>query len=135
MSTKCFWCNGTGITPDDEYGRKKGDQCRDCKGSGFDTIYKDDLVCPHCGHAHSDSWELSDDDSSFECHSCSAKFQYETERSRTFTSWRTPCLDDPKNHQWSEMDFYKDKRKDNKAYAKCEKCREYKWIAIEELNK
>lgn len=26
--------------------------------SDFDTDYTDEVVCPHCGHVHTDSWEI-----------------------------------------------------------------------------
>ena len=39
--------------------------------------YQPELVCPHCGHKHSDSWDLSADDGTYECESCEEEFTYE----------------------------------------------------------
>lgn len=39
--------------------------------------WTDELVCPHCGHVHSDSWEMNSGDEGdwdMECHECDETF-------------------------------------------------------------
>lgn len=50
-----------------------------------------EVVCPHCGHEHSDSWEIGhhSDSSSveMECHECEKKFSFERETDVTYNSF------------------------------------------------
>ena len=39
--------------------------------------YTSEIVCPYCGHEHSDSWELNHDSGEFECYECEKEFHYE----------------------------------------------------------
>ena len=58
-----------------------------------DTKYTDMLVCPCCGHKHSDCAEIEDAEVSsqlFDCEECGTTFRYETETRRTFSSWPEP---------------------------------------------
>lgn len=43
----------------------------------IDHEYTDEVVCPYCGYEHSDSWEFSEYDDEFECHSCEKHFVME----------------------------------------------------------
>lgn len=46
-----------------------------------------DLICPFCGHRHMDSWELDDgSEHEYECASCGALLEYDTEVIRTITA-------------------------------------------------
>lgn len=53
-----------------------------------DTDYTDEVVCPHCGYEHSDSWEMSE--GHHECGDCCRPFEitqnvevtYSTEKSK-----------------------------------------------------
>ena len=60
------------------------------KDAEIDTEYTDDLVCPHCGHADSDSWEHyldSDGETAFTCcEYCGLSFKYTQHISMSFTS-------------------------------------------------
>ena len=38
-----------------------------------DTYYEDDVTCPHCGHKHSDSWEM--DGGKYDCSHCENEFE------------------------------------------------------------
>lgn len=43
----------------------------------IDHEWTNELVCPHCGYEHSDSWELNDGDEGdwdHECHDCQKTF-------------------------------------------------------------
>lgn len=51
----------------------------DCEGTN-------EIVCPHCGYEHRDSWELERDDGDTECHSCEKPFQYSRLTSVTYSS-------------------------------------------------
>jgi uncharacterized Zn-finger protein len=35
-----------------------------------------EIVCPYCGHVHTDSWERGDDDGEIECYECEREFRY-----------------------------------------------------------
>ena len=52
----------------------------------IDHILTSEVVCPYCGHVHSDSWELPDYDDSFECYECGKKFYYGREVEVTYSS-------------------------------------------------
>ena len=39
-----------------------------------DTSCTDEVVCPHCGYEHSDSWECSDHEEGYVCDDCGHKF-------------------------------------------------------------
>lgn len=52
--------------------------------------FESDVVCPYCGHTHSDSWECDDDDE-FVCNNCNRPFKMEVHTEITYTS--TPHLD------------------------------------------
>ena len=38
-----------------------------------DTSYTREVVCPHCGHEHMDSWEM--DDGEYSCSDCDNEFE------------------------------------------------------------
>lgn len=61
------------------------------------------MVCPECGYIEEDSWELPDDEDSFECRDCGLKFSYESYTQKTFTSKKTPCANDQAPHDWVDM--------------------------------
>lgn len=44
---------------------------------GFEHEYTQEVVCPYCGYEHSDSWEMSDDETDRECPDCEKIFDYE----------------------------------------------------------
>lgn len=39
----------------------------------IDHEYTDEIVCPHCGYEHSDSWEYEEDGEE-DCHECGKPF-------------------------------------------------------------
>ena len=56
--------------------------CSPCHGqrvekrvAGFDgdTDFTEEIICPHCGHRPSDSWEMSDGE--HECGDCERRFE------------------------------------------------------------
>lgn len=61
--------------------------------------HTDDAICPYCGRAHQDIWELGD---SYErdCNSCGRTFLVERHVSITYSTKRVPCVDD--KHSYSD---------------------------------
>jgi DNA-directed RNA polymerase subunit RPC12/RpoP len=50
-----------------------------------------EIVCPHCGYEHGDSWEQSSDSGEFECNECEVTFFFERHTDVTYnTSPLTP---------------------------------------------
>ncbi len=43
----------------------------------IDSTYTQEIVCPHCGHEHCNSWELSHDSGEMDCCDCGKEFHYE----------------------------------------------------------
>ncbi len=41
----------------------------------IDHEYTREIVCPHCGHEHGDSWERGDEETT-KCHDCGKSFSY-----------------------------------------------------------
>ena len=56
--------------------------------------YTDDIVCPHCGYAQGDSWEISGNEDGkcgeVECAKCNKTFYYECYVSVTYTTEKKP---------------------------------------------
>lgn len=44
----------------------------------IDTQRTDEIVCPHCGHEHSASWEFGES-GTVECYACEKEFYFEAE--------------------------------------------------------
>jgi len=53
-------------------------------------LYSQDMVCPYCGHAQSDSWEFDRDDGEAECGDCDRTFRYSRYVEITFST--TPII-------------------------------------------
>lgn len=51
-----------------------------------DMLYEDEITCPYCGDEHSDSWEMADDDSHYECGTCGGIFSYQRDVEVTYNS-------------------------------------------------
>ena len=43
--------------------------------AGFDHEYTDEVVCPHCGYEHGDSWDMRDGEQ--DCSECGKPFVME----------------------------------------------------------
>ena len=56
----------------------------------IDCSYTDEIVCPHCEHAHCDSWEFfgstADHASGCECEACGREFDATREMSITYST-------------------------------------------------
>jgi len=50
--------------------------------------YTRNIICPHCGYEHMDSWECGDSDDEFQCHHCEKTFGFEREVTVTYTSYK-----------------------------------------------
>lgn len=49
-----------------------------------DTEFTDQVTCPHCGHVHGDSWEMSEGEHA--CHNCELTFEIERHVEVTYTT-------------------------------------------------
>ena len=58
--------------------------------------YTDEVVCPHCGYEHTDSWDRPDSDED-ECGECGKPFQY----SRSTTVKYSTAPIDPKDYRYA----------------------------------
>lgn len=54
------------------------------KDEGFDHEYTDEVVCPHCGYEHSDSWEMGETE--HDCPDCKKAFSLSRNVSVTYTT-------------------------------------------------
>ena len=117
------WCGGTGIEPDGIFTKNEdiGKVCTSCKGTGIESDGTYDLVCPYCGEEESDSWECGDSDDDHVCGHCGKHFKYETEHTRTFSSFRVPCLNG-EEHEWKKIS---DNRYPDGRY--CPACTKYEY--------
>lgn len=63
--------------------------------------YEDDLICPYCGYADHDAFELSDDDGETTCGRCGAEIHYTRNVEITYS---TDGVKPPKvvNGKWME---------------------------------
>jgi transcription elongation factor Elf1 len=55
----------------------------------IDTDYTDEVVCPHCGHEHSDSWEYNlteQDYGALECAECGEMFEATLNKSISYST-------------------------------------------------
>ena len=53
-----------------------------------ETDYTSEIVCPHCGYVHSDSWEAPDEDDEYQCGECLKTFAFRREIDVNYTSWK-----------------------------------------------
>ena len=54
----------------------------------IDTSRKDDIICPHCGHTYTESWEVADynNEGEQDCAECGKKFYWVEHRVVTYTT-------------------------------------------------
>lgn len=52
--------------------------------------FTDEVVCPHCGHEHSDSWDFFSDSNTIEieCDRCEKEFGCERDFTTTYNTWK-----------------------------------------------
>lgn len=57
--------------------------------SDFDCRNTDEIVCPHCGYIHSDSWDFFGNTNTIEveCSECEKSFECEREFETHYTTW------------------------------------------------
>lgn len=90
--------------------------------SEISHVLTDDLVCPYCGHAQSDSWECGESSEEYHCGECHKKFSYETETYRTFTSRKVDCLNGAE-HDWKKLTY-----PDYPDAKRCRSCHRTSWL-------
>jgi len=66
--------------------------------------YTKEIVCPHCGHEFSDSWEYDEESGEIECYECGLKFDYSRNVSVDYSTW-FECPDVGKEHDWGEWSY------------------------------
>jgi transposase-like protein len=54
----------------------------------IDCDNTDEIVCPHCGYTHGDSWDISADRDEMQCHSCYKEFTFERIVSVSYCTWK-----------------------------------------------
>lgn len=55
----------------------------------FDHNMTAEIICPHCGYEHGDSWELHGEDGVQECVSCKKEFEWERFVEVTYSTEKT----------------------------------------------
>jgi uncharacterized Zn-finger protein len=127
---KCISCGGTGKTPDWLLKASEGsEKCLSCNGSGFDTSYKDQIVCPYCGkdNAPDDFYDSGE----FQCGYCDKIFHVEINHSVDYSSTKVECLNDESLHQWKHETWYNEgKPRDGKYYCRCKGCNKLAWVEL-----
>ena len=48
-----------------------------------------EIVCPHCGHKHADSWEQEPDEADMDCGRCEKEFNYNRTVTVDYTTYKT----------------------------------------------
>jgi DNA-directed RNA polymerase subunit RPC12/RpoP len=90
----------------------------------------DEIVCPHCGHEMSDSWEYLDGNrtkGSADCGECEKTFKWEAEYSVTYTTETCACL----NGTPCVMELEKfNSREGEYEYHRCKECGEGKFTDL-----
>ncbi len=125
---KCKSCNGTGIAHEFLWNISK--ECSSCDATGFDKNYKDEIVCPYCGHSNSTD-EFYESNNS-ECSGCEKKFYVEVNHSVDYSTARVDCLNDESLHKWKHEVWYNEGApREGKYYYHCADCSERKWLAKE----
>jgi transcription elongation factor Elf1 len=56
-----------------------------------ETWRTDEVICPHCGHEYSDSWEFDGDTGNIECCECEKEFGYERNIEITYSTSKQLC--------------------------------------------
>ncbi len=51
----------------------------------IDTEHRDEVVCPHCGHEYSCSWEFADSGDE-KCEKCSKPFEFSRNTTITYST-------------------------------------------------
>lgn len=83
----------------------------------YDCEYTNEIVCPHCGHKHSDSWEMEPKDeecTTTNCDSCGKSFSLCVQRSTTYT---TRC-----GESYKDCDLVSQPSKEHPDYLVCSRC-------------
>ncbi len=133
IEKNCVACDGTGKGTDHITWKRTDEPCNSCDGSGFDTRWTDDVVCPWCGYKETDSFELNSD-SHFSCGSCGKISELSVDMSVTYTTTKVPCLNDPTLHQWKTNTWYEPHVRGDKTYSTCTRCNTREWINTTQSN-
>lgn len=64
--------------------REKEERIAERIAAGFEHDYEDEVVCPHCGYKHGDSWEMRDGE--YQCPECDKSFELECHHSVTYST-------------------------------------------------
>ena len=82
----------------------------------FQCEYQDEIICPHCGYKHSDSWEMAPDDEcgTATCSDCGKDFSITVNRSVSYSS---SCGD-----SWKDCELVSQPSEAHPDYLICKKC-------------
>jgi hypothetical protein len=91
----------------------------------IDHEYTDEVVCPYCGHEHSDSWEYGDG-GIVDCDGCEKKFFFERDVVVTYVSAKSPCSNGEAEHEFNYKNDWliKEGTKAGQIQNTCRKCHE-----------
>ena len=64
--------------------RERKERIAERQSKEIDHEYTSEVVCPHCGYEHGDSWEMSD--GNYECPECNEPFDLERIVSVSYTT-------------------------------------------------
>lgn len=103
----------------------------------YDHTYTDEIICPHCGYEHSDSWEYEGNDGVIECGNCEKPFSYCRDVSVTYSTHKEEYEICPKCHKeevLEEVSCHSSLLKYTTYNRLCEDCaKQIKWEVFKEL--
>lgn len=73
-------------SPSSSHGELPGEVMSPSKTSKFNTCDLDEVMCPYCGHQHSDIWEL--EGGRCQCHDCGREFKLEVQETVTYSTYK-----------------------------------------------
>ncbi len=87
----------------------------------IDCDYTDEIVCPHCGYEHSDSWEAGEDGAG-ECGSCGEEYHFTRNINVDYCTVKIFCRRD--GHKWKKPQWmWEDKEKNKHLWSRmCSEC-------------
>jgi len=99
----------------------------------LDFTNTDEIVCPYCGHEKSDSWEMADQEDSYECGDCGETFSYVRNISVSYTSQKKQCKENEHDYSFERVwesteDFKRIPNTNNFEWVKREYPQHYKTL-------
>jgi len=95
--------------------------------SKIDHEVTDEIVCPYCGYAFSDSYEYHNSELIL-CHKCNKNFGLSVSHSIAYTTSKIPCANGEGEHKWGYWHSYGMKRQ----VRCCRGCDKHEYREVEE---